>query len=274
MPAVSVGERTCFYQDVGKGYPVLFGHSYLWDSNMWAPQIESLSKEYRCIAVDLWDHGSSTHLNTPTYSIPQLADDYWALLEHLGISECAVIGLSVGGMWGTELALKHPQAITALALMDTYVGAEPEATQIKYFALLDIIEQAKGFPPALIEQITPLFFSPTTLSENPTLISRFKESLTRTEEQNVSGIVTLGRAIFSRQGLLDKLPSIMQPTLVITGKDDIPRPPSEAEEMAHLLPNADLHIIENAGHICNLEKPHVVTNILKSFLSQTVTHVN
>jgi len=58
----------------------------------------------------------------------QLADDHWHLMRHLKIAEFGVVGLSVGGMWGTHLALKYPDAVRALVLMDTFVGSEPLVT--------------------------------------------------------------------------------------------------------------------------------------------------
>lgn len=268
MPSIDIHGKTCFYQDQGKGYPFLLGHSFLWNSAMWQPQIDELSKHYRCIVPDLWSHGQSASLGSFSTSIEALADDYFELMQHLNIPEFAVIGLSVGGMWGTQLALKHPQSVKALVLMDTFVGSEPTSTQQKYFGLLDFLEKEKAFTSVLLSQVVPLFFSPTTLAQNPTLVKTFHEKLSRLSPENISGIVALGRAIFSRPSLLDELPNITQPTLLIVGQDDIPRPPEEAREMNDLLPNSFLHIVPDAGHICNLEKPAEVTAHLSEFLKQ------
>ncbi len=268
MPTISIDGKTCFYQDRGEGYPVLLGHSYLWTSDMWEPQLQSLSKEFRCIAVDLWDHGQSGSIGTNTYSVEQLAEDYWKLMQHLEIPEFAMIGLSVGGMWGAHLALNHPEALRALVLMDTYVGSEPQITQQRYFGLLDLLEKIQCFTKEILDQIVPMFFSPYTYSHQPHLVQAFRESLMSIKKENFAGIVALGRVIFSRKCLLDRLPQLMQPTLVLAGKDDMPRPPREAEEMARLIPNAILGIIENAGHISNLEQPGEVTSLLVNFLEK------
>ncbi|MDE1461640.1 alpha/beta fold hydrolase [Spartinivicinus poritis] len=76
---------------------------------MWKPQIEVLSKNYRCIVPDLWGHGlSDTPLNMP-YTIAQMAEDYWLLTKELGLEHFAIVGLSVGGMWGCQLALSQPK---------------------------------------------------------------------------------------------------------------------------------------------------------------------
>ena len=267
MSTFSIEGRTCFYQDTGTGYPLLFGHSYLWNSEMWKEQLAAFSQKYRCIAMDLWEHGKSEHLPRKHPSIEGFADDAWLLMQHLNISEFAVIGLSVGGMWGVELALKHPSRVKALVLMDTFVGSEPAATKQKYFAMLDQIEKDQKFTPEMIDQVVPFFFSPVTFSQKPQIVTSFKLALAKTPEKNISGIVSIGRAIFSRRNLLDKLPSITQPTLILVGKDDLPRPPGESKKMAAKFPRSSLHIIENAGHISCLEQPEIVNSLLLDFLS-------
>ena len=59
MKKVSVKGKLLSYQDIGEGFPIIFGHSFLWTHRMWEPQIKSLSKHYRCIVPDLWGHGES-----------------------------------------------------------------------------------------------------------------------------------------------------------------------------------------------------------------------
>lgn len=266
MPTILIEGKSCFYQDIGEGYPILLGHSYLWTSDMWEPQLKALSQEFRCIAVDLWNHGQSEGLDAKNFTVEQLADDYWNLMKQLGITKFAVIGLSVGGMWGAHLALKHPHAVSALVLMDTFVGDEPHATRQKYFMLLDYLEKENGFTNMLLDQITPLFFSPYTFANQPQLVDNFRRALHSIKKENIPGIVTLGKAIFSRNCMLNQLRLLMQPTLVLVGRDDIPRPPREAEEMVRYLPKAELSIIENAGHISNLEQPDLVNFVLLNFL--------
>ena len=101
--------KSLHYLDVGSGFPLLLGHSYLFDLNMWAPQFEALAKRYRLIVPDLWGHGDSPALPPGRNSLSDIAADHLALMDRLDIEEFGIVGLSVGGMWGAELAALAPE---------------------------------------------------------------------------------------------------------------------------------------------------------------------
>lgn len=272
MPSIQLRNQELFYEDTGEGFPLLLGHSYLWTSKMWQSQIERLSKHFRCIATDLWDHGNSGRLEQPGYNLSQCAEDHWMLMQHLGISEFGVIGLSVGGMWGTHLALNHPEAVKCLILMDTYVGPEPSVSQQQYFGMLDQIEKDQAMNPEMIEVLLPFFFSPHTFANKVDIVEAFRKDLLAIRPEQIPGIVQMGRIIFSRKDLTQELTTLTQPALVVVGRDDIPRPPKESKEMADLLPNGELQIIEQAGHITAVEQPEAVNTCLRNFLDQVLVN--
>lgn len=270
MPYAEIKGRRLFYEEHGDGFPVLFGHSYLWDAEMWRPQVEELSRTYRCIVPELWGHGRSDALPEIPYSIEALAGDHMALIDALGIDRFAVVGLSVGGMWGTHLALMDPGRVRALVLMDTFTGPEPPGARSRYFGMLDMVEQAGAIPAPLADSILPLFFSPDTLEKRPELVSGFRESLLSIPPVRIPSIVALGRAIFSRRSILERSAAIGVPVLIAVGGDDRARPPDEARAMAEVMQNARLEVIPRAGHVCNLEQPGKVTAILGDFLEDAL----
>jgi pimeloyl-ACP methyl ester carboxylesterase len=119
MPRIAIHGQDLHYLDCGAGFPVLFGGSYLWNAVMWAPQVEGLSSRYRCIVPELWGHGKSGAIPEVPYSRSKLAGDMRGLVDALGLEQFAIVGLSVGGIWGIEMALACPARVRALVLMDT-----------------------------------------------------------------------------------------------------------------------------------------------------------
>jgi pimeloyl-ACP methyl ester carboxylesterase len=270
MPRIAIHGQDLHYLDCGAGFPVLFGGSYLWDAAVWAPQVEGLSARYRCIVPELWGHGKSGVIPEVPYSMSKLAGDMRGLVDALGLEQFAIVGLSVGGMWGIEMALDCPARVKALVLMDTAAGEEPPATKALYFGMLDLMERVGAMSPPLAEQVVPIYFAPETLTGNPTLVEGFRRSLLEMGTDRLASIVALGRAIFSRPSLRERLGEIRCPTLVAVGRHDRPRPVSESQALADAVAGARLEIIERAGHISSLEQPKRVLAMLESFLSSTL----
>ncbi len=270
MPHIAIHGQDLHYLDRGAGFPVLFGGSYLWDAAMWAPQIETLSTRYRCIVPELWGHGKSGAIPEVPYSMSKLTGDMRGLVDALGLAELAIVGLSVGGIWGIETALDCPDRVKALVLMDTVASEEPAATQALYFGMLDLMERVGAIPPPLAEQVVPIYFAPETLTGKPTLVDGFRRSLLEIGEDRLTSIVALGRAIFSRPSLHERLGEIRCPTLVAVGRHDRPRPVHESQALADAIAGARLEIVEGAGHISSLEQPERVLALLESFLVSAV----
>jgi pimeloyl-ACP methyl ester carboxylesterase len=254
------------YIDQGQGFPVLLGHSYLWDARMWQPQIDALSKHFRVIAPDLWGHGLSASPPDGTRGLADLARHHLAFLDALSIDECHLVGLSVGGMWGGPLVQLAPKRVRKLVLMDTYLGPEPAPSQAKYLGMLRQLEVDQALSEALLDLVVPMFFSPDTDPTSP-LCRTFRASLAALSAGRIAeSIVPLGRMIFTRPDQRYCLAELSADnTLVLVGEHDIPRPPREASEMAALV-GCKLQTIANAGHISSLENPGSVNRALLEFL--------
>ena len=175
-------------------------------------------------------------------------------------------------MWGIEMALDCPARVKALVLMDTAASEEPATTRALYIGMLDLMERVGAMPPPLVEQVVPIYFAPETLTGNRSLVDGFRRSLLEIEKDRLASIVALGRAIFSRPSLRERLGELRCPcpTLVAMGRHDRPRPVSESQALADAIAGARLEIIDGAGHISSLEQPKRVLAMLASFLASTV----
>lgn len=266
MNTFTIDGKTMHYLDKGEGPVLVFGHSYLWDKEMWAPQIAVLSQSYRCIVPDLWSHGQSDAAPAGTRNLRDYAKNVLSLIDHLQIDSFSLIGLSVGGMWATELTALAPTRVESLVLMDTFVGLEPEVMHSKYFAMLDMIRDLQKVPAVMIEQITPMFFAHNALQTHPELVAKFSNGLATIAGQQAVDITQIGRMVFARRDAFDDLEKFALPTLIMVGAQDIPRPPYEAQLMQDAISASQLVVIPDAGHISNLEQPEFVTDKLVSFL--------
>jgi pimeloyl-ACP methyl ester carboxylesterase len=257
---------TLSYLDLGIGDAVLLGHSYLWDVEMWRPQIEALARRYRVIAPNLWGHGGSGPLPAATRDLSDLARHHLALMDRLGIERFAVIGLSIGGMWGAELALLAPHRVAALALLDTYLGPEPALSRQKYFAMMEAIAAARRIPEPMLDAIVPLFFAPSVEQRLPALPAAFRAKLQNWDGARLlDSVLPIGHLLFGRRDAREDLRGLAMPRLVLTGSEDIPRPVHEGQQIAAIL-GCPFVAIPDAGHISTLEAADSVTDHLRAFL--------
>ncbi len=252
---------------IGSGPPVVLGPSFLWDAAMWAPQISALAGSYRVIVPDLWGHGGSGALPPDTATMRDLARQHLALLDRLGVERFTVVGLSVGGMWGAELALMAPERVRGLVLMGSSLAAEPQQSRDGYFAMLDIIGAHGSVPDPVLDTVVPLFFSPTVGARHPALPEIFRQALRDwSPERLKDSVAPLGRIIFGRRDLMPQLAGLSVPSLVMTGADDLAQPVARGQAMAEQI-GCPFVPIPEAGHISSLEAPDFVNRVLLGFLA-------
>ena len=267
MPTIAIAGHHLHHLDRGTGPALLLGHSYLWDHRMWAPQIDRWATRHRVIATDLWAHGASDP-PPPDTDLDALADHHAALLRALGVGTCVVVGLSLGGMWAPRLALRHPELVAGLVLLDTSVAAEPQASAAPYAGKLDQVAAAGCLPAGLRAQIVPPFFAAATRRDRPELVAAFDADLAAIPPERIPGLVAMGRATFGRADLLPRFATLQVPTLIGVGSEDPYRPPAESRAMAAVLPDAELVEWPDAAHVANLDRPAAVSTDIERFLAR------
>lgn len=263
-----IADRKLSYLDVGSGPVLLFGHSYLWDSAMWAPQIATLSAQYRCIVPELWGHGQSDLLPNNCKTLLDIADQMLELMDALEITHFSVVGQSVGAMWGAELVLKAPTRVKTLVMLNSFIGFEPEVTRAKYDGMLDMITAAKAIPAPLISAISPLFFANDAANNTPELVTGFEQSLASITAEQIPTIVKLGRMIFGRRDTMEYAEQLTLPCLIMAGVEDKARSVLESYLMSDAINGSQLVHIPAAGHISTLEQAEFINQHLADFLAK------
>ena len=262
MPSIDRNGVPIHFEDVGSGPPIVMGHSILCSGVMWMYQLPKLAEHYRVINIDQRGHGRSVPATGP-YELPDMAEDAFAVLDHIGIERAVWAGLSMGGMVAMHAAVTAPDRVAALLLLDTHAGEETMYKKLKYRAM-SFGAKAFGIRP-FFPAVIPLLFGRTTLAENQTLVDEWKP---RFEEIHVPSLATAVGALTRRPSILRDLGEVRCPSLVIVGDEDASLPPILSREIVDALPNASLVVIPKAGHLSALEQPEAVTEAMVSFLDE------
>jgi len=264
MSEITVNGVTLFYEEKGSGpETIVFSHSYLVDSTHFAPQIEALSDQYRCIAYDHRGHGLSQAPKSG-YDMENLYTDAVALIEALNCAPCHFVGLSTGGFIGVRIGIRRPELLSSLILMDTTAEAEPEKN-FKQFKLLMSIVRWLGWRP-VINKVMSLLFTEKFLTDpgRQDEVMHWKELIT---SGNKKALRQFGMGIFFRASVFEELSAITTPTLVMVGEKDRSKPLSEAQRTVEKIHGAKLVIIPEAAHLCTIEEPAAVTEAIEEFLN-------
>lgn len=237
---------------------LLFAHSLASDHTMWTPQLEAFAPDYALLACDLRGHGASSAPEGP-YALTRLADDLAALLSALAIERCHVVGLSLGGMVGQCLALRHPARLRSLTLADTASHQPPGALALWSERIATV--RAQGMAP-MVEPTLARWFTPAFFARAPQTVAQIGAVIGRTP---VAGYAGCAHAVATID-LARELPRIAAPTLVLTGREDASTPPPMAESIARAIPGARCVLIDAAAHLSNVEQPDAFNAVLREFL--------
>jgi pimeloyl-ACP methyl ester carboxylesterase len=267
MKRVTVNGVSLAYGEYGTGSEaVVLSHSYLVDRRQFEAQIRALSPHYRVLAFDHRGHGDSDR--TPDYAMASIYADAVGFIEATGAAPCHFVGLSTGGFVGLRLALRRPDLLRSLVLMDTSAEAESRSKRAKYTAMFTILRRA-GFGP-VIEPTMKIMFGPNFLGD-PDRCDEVGLWRRRIMANDVDALIGFGRAIFDREPVLDQIGAITVPTLVVVGEHDQPQPIERSQALVDRIPGARLTVIADAGHLCTIENPTAVSKALLEFLANPET---
>lgn len=250
------------YADNAPEHTILFIHGYPLSSVMWAPQLDGLAGVAYCVAPDLRGFGES---GTPggAVSMADYADDCIALLDDLELDDPVVVcGLSMGGYVALELQRRHPDRVAALILASTKAGADSDEAK----AGRDKAARAardEG-PEAVAATMLPKMLAAASYAEDPDLVADVNEIM---RQASVEGIVGALGAMRDRIDSTPLLGAIDVPTLVIHGRDDTLMPIAEGEKLAAGIPDAHFLVVDDAGHLVNLEQEDVFNQAVFEFLA-------
>lgn len=256
-----------YFEETGEGFPVIFVHEFAGDHRSWEPQVRHFARRYRCITYNARGYPPSDVPDDPaTYSQARACADIKAVLDHLGIAEAHVVGLSMGGFATLHFGLTYPEAARSLVVAGCGYGAEPDRRE-------QFRAEAEAAARSLEQDGMEAFAARYSLgparvqfqNKDPRGWREFADMLAEHSARG-SALTQLGvqRERPSLYDLEDKLRALAVPTLIVNGDEDEPCL-LPGIYMKRAIPNAGLAVLPKTGHTMNLEEPDAFNRSLAAF---------
>jgi 3-oxoadipate enol-lactonase len=257
------GRNLC-YDLVGpdSGQVVAFSHSLAADLGMWAEQVPALTGAgYRALRIDLRGHGGSGAPPAP-YTIDGLADDVIAVMDAAGIDRCHFVGLSIGGMIGQSLGLRHGTRMRSLMLCDTQTESPADAAT-RWGPRIEAINKAGSLEP-IADATLGRWFTEDFRRKRPARWKQIRDSIVGCTPTGYTGCAqAIGNFKFT-----SRLGTVKTPTLVVCGTDDPSAAPDESRHVASLFPNGSYDDFPGAKHLPNVEQPDAFNRVLLNWVAK------
>jgi pimeloyl-ACP methyl ester carboxylesterase len=252
----------------GGGPPVVMCHGTPWSSRLWAPIADALSSEYTTYLWDMPGYGESSKVAEHGVSLDIQGELLHDLLKHWELDAPHVIAHDYGGAVALRALLLHGSRFASLALVDV-VALAPWGSD--FFRLVrDHAEVFMAIPPAIHEGIARAYIADAS-----------HNGLTPEQSDMLAApwLGETGQAAFYRQiaeadqTYTDEIeplyPTIDLPVLIVWGAEDTWIPVDRAHRLASLIPGAELALVENAGHLIQLDRPDELEKVLRGWLPST-----
>lgn len=228
-------------------------HSLALDHQIWLPLVDVLATRLAVMALDLPGHGGSPSASVPT--IEAMADQVVDTMDAAGLQEVAIVGLSLGGSVAQAVAVRHPERVRALALLDTtaYYGDEaPQAWEGR-------VDRARheGLQAQSAFQLDR-WFSVRFRQRRPDLCDAVLELFAGT---SLNGYVDACTAL-GAMDLREDIASIRCPTAAVVGELDLATPVAHAEHIHRSVPGSRLHVLSACKHLSVVERPAAIIGLI------------
>ena len=239
-------------------HTVVLSHALGCDLTMWDDLANLLTEDCRVITYDHRGHGSS-EAPPGMYDMASLADDAAALLRELDTGSVVWVGLSMGGMVGQELALRHPTLVSALVLANTTSGYPDAAREMWQQRIATV--QAQGVE-AIGDAVMGRYFTEEFRGSHAATVARFRRRVVSTDAVGYAGCCNAVGNVDTTA----RLGAIAVPTLVIAGELDQGTPIAMAQTLANGIPGAQLAVLKDASHLSYVEQPQAFSQVVRTFI--------
>jgi pimeloyl-ACP methyl ester carboxylesterase len=279
MPKVPIRGASLFVELAGAGYPLLLMHGGPGGDHTSMLGFRRCADQFTLILYDHRCNGRSTGARVQTMTWDNLTADADALRHRLGYERWAVLGHSFGGHVALEYALRYPDRVSHLVLLDT--GADGHWARENAPAVVT----ERGYGDAMAKlvrrwftgdferwEMLPIFYRiGDAYSYDPSLRSLLNIAIHGgwRWRPRPRALIYAGRHLMKDWSVVDRLGEIRVPTLVMAGRYDFVFPPECQAELAERIPGAQLRLIGRSGHNPQDEQPSEVMAALRAFIVPT-----
>lgn len=262
MPYADCNGQRLYYEVHGEGPPLLCVMGLAVDSLGWALQLPAWSQRYRTIVFDNRDVGRSSYAEGE-YEVADMAADTLALADALELDRFHLLGLSMGGAISQRLVLSAPERVASLTLCVTFGGGGRwAADQARLWS-----KRAAGADREdAIDELLLLCLSEATY-ENPDFVAFVRAAMLQNPHPQQPDGFRRQLLATSRHELRDRLGELRLPVHVIGAEHDVLLPVWKSRELAELIPDARLTVLDGAAHGVNLERAEEFYDAVLDFLS-------
>ena len=272
MPYAEINGIDLYYEDHGKGFPIVLAHGAGGNHLSWWQQVPTFSRHYRCITFDHRGWGMS--VDTTDGGPEMFVADLSALLDHLEIREAILVGQSMGGFTSLGVTMAQPERVRGLLLANTFAGMRMEV----WLSANDDIRgaahtvwerrRAEGIKRALAPEFSRNNREHAFLYKQIGLLNKFGPNRLDSETQ-VKRFRALERT--ESGASKDTLARITTPVLFIGGEHDEVMPVPLMEIAHSLIPGSEMMVIPDVAHSSYFEAPDVFNKAALDFFDRCLT---
>ncbi|UHL65879.1 3-oxoadipate enol-lactonase [Paralcaligenes sp. KSB-10] len=238
---------------------IVLSHALGCDLSMWNQMADFLTADYNVVSYDHRGHGSSD-APLALYSMEELAEDAARLVHELGCGPVIWIGLSMGGMVGQELAIRHPSLVSALVIANS-TSEYPDAVRAVWQQRIETV-RAQGIE-VIADAVMERYFHEGFRQEHAGAVAAFRRRLVTTDQDGYMGCCNAVGTVDTTR----RLSQIKAPALVIAGELDQGAPVAMSKTIASQIPGAQLVVIPEASHLAVTEQPKAFAQAVENFLA-------
>ena len=267
MATFKHNEYEIYYEEYGKGTPLVLLNGIMMSTLSWKPFIETFSQNHRLILLDLLDQGRSSKLDGLTYNLDIQVEVLKGLCDALSLDQIDLFGISYGGEVAMRFAIANPTYLRRLMLFNTTAYTSPWLQEIG-----NAWNRASHDPEGYYATTIPVIYSARFYTENFEWMEKRKQFLLNVFANPVfiSAMVRLTNSA-NDHDVRDCLHLILVPTLVVACEHDYITPAIEQTLLASKIPHASLVMIPDSGHASMYEKPMLFSSLVLGFVSTNKT---